>query len=67
MLAAALPYELWQTHRIWKAGIPGVTPYPVLDRHYEIPHLPALVGHAIAVTLLGLGIVLLARSTRVAR
>ena len=66
-LAAALPYELWQAHRIWKAGIPGQTLYPVLDRHFEIPHLPALVGHAAAVTLLALGLVLLPRSTRVAR
>jgi hypothetical protein len=61
LLAASLPYVLWLAHRLYKAGPRSWTLYPLLDRHYEIPHLPVLIGLGCVAALLGLCILTLAR------
>jgi hypothetical protein len=62
--AAALPYVLWLAYRLWRANPKGNTLYPLLDRHYNIPHLPLLIGLILAAALLALMLIALALSTR---
>jgi hypothetical protein len=64
MVAGSLPYVLWLAYRVWRAGPKGSTLYPLLDRHYEVPHLPVLIGLVGGTVLLGFVLVTLARSTR---
>jgi hypothetical protein len=62
--AASLSYVLWVAYRVWRAGPKGLTLYPLLDRYYDVPHLPVLIGLVCGAGLLGLGLVTVARSPR---
>jgi hypothetical protein len=62
--AGALPYVLWAAFRVWRAGAEGYTLWPLIDRHYYLPHLPVLIGLILTASLLALVLVALARSTR---